>query len=95
MLTSFPVEVYFHDNCEILKTNLSYIIKRCFELGQEIITLGNTAIECMKRLFEASRAVAEKYLIDVIPKMERFIWLSGQGEEEYELESSKKIYLFV
>ena len=69
MMTSFPVEVYFHDNCEILKTNLSYIIKRCFEMGQEIITIANTAIDCMKRIFEASRAVSEKYLIDVIPKM--------------------------
>ena len=27
--------------------------------------------------------------------MERFIWFSGQGEDDFELESSKKIYLFV
>lgn len=38
-------------------------------MGQEIISLADSAINCVKRLFEANRSIAEKYLIEVIPKM--------------------------
>jgi hypothetical protein len=65
--------VYLHDENQIMQHHLSPLLVKTLELGQEITSLADCAIKCLKRMFTLHRTISEKELISVIPALEKII----------------------
>ena len=78
------------DNYRIMKSQLSGLIIKTMELGQEIISLADVAIKCLKKLFFTEKVIAQRCLSDAIPALEKFL-----NVESNTLKEEKKAHLFL
>lgn len=81
ILLSFSEEVYFLDNYRIMKSQLADLIVKTLEMGQEINSLADTALKCLRRLFRAEKEVFKLYLSGVVPALEKYINVESNSQK--------------
>lgn len=82
ILLSFSEEVYFLDNYRIVKSQLADLIIKTLEMGQEINSLADSAVRCLKRLFRAQKEVFKLSLSTVVPALEKYINVDSDSQKE-------------